>query len=451
MAATGSSRSPTPAEAAGGGLARLRGRAAAVHGGPAVLAALIAWNLGNYAFFLAAGRYLGPDDFGLAAALLAVTVIVSVPCNALQFGVARSVAAPIGAVDGVPSAVYRRAWFISLRAAPLIAVIAAAAILLAWLVDGDVPAGPLLLTVLVILPMGPLFLSLGQLQGERRYGPYAVTFALWGVPRPLFLIPLGLLGLGIYAAVGATALAVAVAATWGAAVTLQRLRATRAPDPGDWSVFARALPPVVVGLSSVAFLTNLDVVAAKLFLDGQDAGYFGAEAVLAKAVIVVPQAVSIVLLPRIAARRAAGGDTGRQLALAAVITLVVGGVVALICLPLGELITRIAFGEDYLPGAGLLAPLVMAATLLGLAIVLVTHHTARNDHRFVWAVGGVAILHVGLLTVLNGSGGQIVWADVIAGIAVVVIHEIIHGRGPDGLLRGLWLLAHPTRAVPAEP
>ena len=441
MAATGSSRSPTPAEAAGGGLARLRGRAAAVQGGPAVLAALVAWNLGNYAFFLAAGRYLGPGEFGLAAALLAVTVIVSVPCNALQYGVARSVAAPLGAVDGTPSAVYRRAWMLSLRAAPVIGAVAAAAILLARALDADVPAGPLLLTVLVVLPMGPLFLSLGQLQGEGRYGPYAVTFALWGVPRPLFLIPLALLGLGVYAAVGATALAVAAAATWGAAITLERLRATGAPDPADWSVFVRALPPVVVGLSSVAFLTNLDVVAAKLFLDGTDAGYFGAEAVLGKAVIVVPQAVMIVLLPRIAARRAQGGDTGRQLALAALITLVVGGAVALVCLPLRDLITRIAFGEDYVPGAGLLAPLVMAATLLGLAIVLVTHHTARGDHRFVWAVGGVAILHVALLIVLNGSGGQIVWADIIAGIAVIVIHEVIHGRSPDGLMRGLYLLA----------
>ncbi len=160
--------------------------------------------------------------------------------------------------------------------------------------------------------MGPLFLSLGQLQGEGRYGPYAVTFALWGVPRPLFLIPLALLGLGVYAAVGATALAVGAAATWGAAVTLDRASARPGrPTRRTGRVFTRALPPVVVGLSSVAFLTNLDVVAAKLFLDahrrrllrrggrprqGRDRRPPGRD--------------RIVLLPRIAARRAQGGDTG---------------------------------------------------------------------------------------------------------------------------------------------
>ena len=53
-------------------------------GGPAVLVGLVLWNSGNYAFFLLAGRRLGPDDYGVVAALLAVTLIVLVPSGALQ-------------------------------------------------------------------------------------------------------------------------------------------------------------------------------------------------------------------------------------------------------------------------------------------------------------------------------------------------------------------------------
>lgn len=410
-------------------------------GGPAVLAALVLWNLGNYVFFLAAGRALGPADFGLAAALLAVTVIVSVPGNALQYGIARSVAAPEEPHDGVPSAVYRRAWRRSLAWAAAAGAVATAGILAARAIDGDVPAGPLLVTLLIVLPMGPLFLSLGQLQGEQRYRGYAVTFALWGVPRPIVLAPLALLGIGVYAALGATAVALAAAAAVGAGLTAPRLAGPTPPAGPDWGTFTRALPAVVAGLSGVAFLTNLDVVAAKLALDAHDAGYYGAAAVLGKAVIVVPQALSIVLLPRIAARRAEGGDTGRILALAVVVTLAVGGLVALLCLPLADLITRIAFGHDYLPGSGLLAPLVAASTLLGLAIVLVAHHSARADHRFVWAVGGVAVLQIALLAVFHGSGGQIVGVNLAAGVAVLAVHEAIHGRSDDGIARGLVRLA----------
>lgn len=414
-------------------------------GGPAVLAALVAWNLGNYIFFLAAGRFLGPEDFGLAAALLAVTVIASVPGNALQYGIARSVAAPMEPVDGVPSAVYRRAWRRSLTIAAGLGAVGAAGIVAVGAFADGAPVGPLLLTLCVILPMGPLFLSLGQLQGEQRYRDYAVTFALWGVPRPIVLLPLGLLGLGVYAALGATVAALVIAAAAGAMLTAPRLAG---PLPGtghDWRAFTASLPAVVAGLSGVAFLTNLDVVAAKLALDADDAGYYGAQAVLGKAVIVVPQALSIVLLPRIAARRAEGGDTGRILALAVVITISVGGAVALLCLPLADLITRIAFGSDYLPGSGLLAPLVAASTLLGLAIVLVAHHSARADHRFVWAVGGVAALQVVMLILLHDTGGQIVLVNLLAGIAVLVVHEAIHGRSTDGIARGLVRLMRSGR------
>jgi O-antigen/teichoic acid export membrane protein len=419
----------------------VRARAAGVAGGPGVLAALVAWNTGNYVFFLAAGRFLGPADFGLAAALLAVTVIVSVPGNALQYGIAHSVAAPMEPGDGVPSAVYRRAWRRSLWIAPAAAAVVAVAILIGGALDSDAPVGPMLLTLLVVIPMAPLFLSLGQLQGERRYGNYATAFALWGVPRPVFLVPLALAGLEVSAAIGATALALVTAATVAAIMTAPRLAGPLPPRGPDWAAFTHSLPPVVVGLSAVACLTNLDVVAAKLALSSDEAGYFGAEAVLGKAVIIVPQALAIVLLPRVAARRVEGGDTGRQLARAVVITLAVGGVATLLCLPLGELITRIAFGSDYVPGADLLAPLVAASTLLGLAIVLVTHHAARRDHRFVWAVGGVAVLQVVLLLLIGTSARNIIWIDVIAGVAVLVVHEAIHGRDRDGIVRGLVRLA----------
>jgi O-antigen/teichoic acid export membrane protein len=414
-----------------------------------VLAALVAWNLGNYVFYLIAGRALGPEDFGLAAALLAVTVIASVPGNALQYGIARSVAAPAVALGGMPSAVYRRAWRLSLAIAGAAGAIVAVGIVAVGAVADDVAVGPLLLTLLIVLPMGPLFLSLGQLQGERRYRGYAVTFALWGVPRPLVLIPLALLGLGVYAALGATAAALVAAAAVGAFLTASRLRGPRDAPAADWRTFTRALPPVVAGLTGVAFLTNLDVVAAKLALADHDAGYFGAEAVLGKAVIVVPQALSIVLLPRVAARRAEGGDTGRILALAVVITLAVGGLVALACLPLAEPITRIAFGGEYVPGAGLLAPLVAASTLLGLAILLVAHHSARADHRFLWAVGVVAVLQVALLLMFHDSGAEIVVVDLVAGAGVLVAHELIHGGSDDGIARGLVRLVRGRSAPPA--
>jgi hypothetical protein len=49
----------------------------------------------------------------------------------------------------------------------------------------------------------------------------------------------------------------------------------------------------------------------------------------------------------------------------------------------------------------------------------------------------VALLLPVLFGALHGSGGQLVLADAIVYVVALAVHEVIHGRGPDGLLRGL--------------
>lgn len=58
-------------------------------GGAWVLVSLGLWNLGNFLFFVIAGRLLGPEDYGLVAALLAATLVVMVPASAFQYAIAR--------------------------------------------------------------------------------------------------------------------------------------------------------------------------------------------------------------------------------------------------------------------------------------------------------------------------------------------------------------------------
>ena len=431
----------------------MRARAAAVAGGPAVLAALVAWNVGNYVFFLAAGRFLGPADFGLAAALLAVTVIVSVPGNALQYGVAHSVAAPAEPADGVPSAVYRRAWRRSLWSPPRSPPSSRWRSCVAGALDADVPVGPMLLTLLVVLPMAPLFLSLGQLQGERRYGAYATAFALWGVPRPAVPDPAGARRPGGLrgdrrdrarprAPRPRVAAVMTAAPRWPA-----RWRRAGA----DWAAFTRSLPPVVVGLSAVACLTNLDVVAAKLSLSADDAGYFGAEAVLGKAVIIVPQALAIVLLPRVAARRVEGGDTGRQLALAVAhhARRGRGGGPAV---PAARrphhpdrLRRRLPAGRGPpRPARGGLDPARPGDR---------PRHPPRGAQRPPLRLGGRRgrrppgrPCSCSSATAPARSSGS----TSIAGVAVLVVHEVIHGRDRDGIVRGL-VAAGAARAASRRP
>jgi O-antigen/teichoic acid export membrane protein len=418
-------------------------------GGAWVLISLGIWNLGNFIFFVAAGRLLGPDDYGLVAALLAATLVVMVPASAFQYAVAREEGTVLATGGPGLGATYRAMQRRMLVWVPLALLAIGAVVVVAGLAAGG-PVGPMLATLLVVAPMIALYLSLGQLQAESRFRAFAVPVSMLGIPRPLALLALAALGMGVYAALVGSAVALLAAAAAGVWFTRARLRESGAADPARVRSAERALGPLAVGLAGIAVLTNLDVVVAKLALPDQEAGEYGAVSVLARSVVLVPQAVSIVLLPRIAARRAGGRDTGPLLGAAVGLTLAVGAVATLLAALLEEPIVRITYGEEYVDGAHLLAPLTGASTLLGAIIVLVNHHAGRSSDGYIWSVGLVALLLPVMFVPLHGSGGELILADVIVYIVALAVHEVIHGRGPDGILRGLLAPARGVRSRPAS-
>jgi O-antigen/teichoic acid export membrane protein len=406
-----------------------------MRGGALVMGALIVWNAGNYAFFLLAGRALGPSDYGLVAALLAATLVIALPAQALQFATARLIAAPPGGEARLADGIYDRAWRRCALVTPVLAAVACAVVIAAGLVDHDLPVGPLLLTVGLVVPLGFFFLVLGRLQGEERFDGFSVSFALWGAPRPLFLVVLVALGLGIYGALGATGAALLTALA--VAMLLTRApRAARAPSASEWRTFALPLLPVAVGLSGLGLLTNLDVIVARISLDPDAAGNFAAAATLGKAVFLVPQAVAFILLPRVAARTAAAGDTGMLVGLGVAVTLAIGGLASLALWWLAEPLLRITYGSDFTVSAGLLGGYAAAATLIGALIVVIIHHVGRSADRFVWAAAAIAVAQGALFLVLHGSPGAIIAADAIAGVAGLLLHELIFRRTGEAIVPG---------------
>ena len=412
-----------------------------------VLTALVAWNLGNYAFFLVAGRWLGPEDYGLVAALLAATLLVAVPVQALQFATARMVAAPPLGDAALAHGLYRRAWRRCAQVTLVLALAACAVIAALAAVTPDLPLGPLLVTVALVAPYGFFFLALGRLQGEERFGRFALSFALWGAPRPVVLVPLLALGLGVYAALGATGAAL-VAALSAAVWLAGPAPVGREPSSLEWGSFVVPLVPVVVGLSGLGVLTNLDVIVGKAALGAEEAGQFAAAATLAKAVFLVPQAVSFVLLPRVAARSAQARDTGVLLGVAVAVTLVAGGLASLLLALVAEPLLEITYGSEFTGSAGILGAYAAASTLIGALIVVINHHVGRSADRFVWGVAGIALLQAALFAAFHDSAEVIIAVDAAVGAGGILLHEVMYFRtreaiGP-GVVRALRL-AQTTR------
>jgi O-antigen/teichoic acid export membrane protein len=407
----------------------------AVGSGLQVAIGLGLWNLGNYAFFLIAGRVLGPADYGLVAAILSGVLVVQTPVTSLQTALARVV----GAYPTERSApVYRRALLVALRLTPPIALLACGAVALVAALRDDVPVGPLLAAVAILLPVAVFPLALGDLQGTHRFGRYAISMAAFGLPRPLALLALVGVGMGVYAALLGTAATTVVAAAVAVLFTADRLRAAGAApaDPALLRAMRVSLLPLLVGVSAVAVISNLDVIAAKLGLDPVEAGLFASAAVLAKTVFLVPQASTIVLLPRVARRHRAGRPTEELLALSTLAALALGGVATAVTLVAAEPIAVLTFGEEFRDAATILPQLTGAMTLAGVLLTLLYHQVALGSHRVVWVLAAATLALAAGLVAFHESAEQIVAVDAVVAAAALIAHEVVYARRGDTVVGG---------------
>lgn len=400
-------------------------------------ASIAAWSVGAFVFYLVAGRALGPEQYGLAAALQSVIVVVAVPVIALQWSAARCIASQGAGGRTAALATYRRGLAWGTGVACVLALIATGVVVGIALTGHDVPLAALILTSVAIVLHVPLLTAEGALQGSHRYVGLAWSYASSGVLRAPLLLLLLLAPIGnVNATVLAVAIAVGIGAAWAVGLTLPETRGVGRPPPEAWKAFTAPLPAIVVGLGGIAILQNTDVIAAKLSIGGAEAGLFGAAAVLAKGLLVVPQALTIVLLPRVAEQEARARPTGSFLAVGVLVMTVTGIAAMAVAAVIEEPVMSITFGAAFEPAASLLVPFLGATTLLGALLILVNHHVARSDHRFVWVVGGLAVIQIVLLVFFSTSAGLIITIDAAVAALGLVAHEIIYAGSDESILVG---------------
>ena len=279
--------------------------------------------------------------------------------------------------------------------------------------------------------MLPFFVAIGALQGESRYAGFGVSWALTGILPAPAMFPLLAIATGPAAAVvlgsGVAILVGLLLAMW---LTRHDLRISRAPSRATWERFTSGLGATIVGLFGFASLVPLGVVVAKLHLPPGEAGYYGAANTLGRAVLMIPQVVAIVLLPRVARRRTGDLPTGALLAIGAAATLAIGFAAAGSALVAGMPLITLTFGSAYEAAPTLLPQILAASTLIGVLLILVNHHVARSDHRFAWALAA-------LLIALGVTMNAIIAVD--AGVAVLglIVHEVIYRGTAESLVAGV--------------
>ncbi|WP_228539058.1 polysaccharide biosynthesis protein [Nocardia sp. XZ_19_385] len=294
-------------------------------------------NVAGYLLQVLASRWLGVAGFSEFASLLAVQLLCAVPALALQNVVAREL------VRGASVAALRR---LQWRCAVIVAVLAAALVPLVTLaLDVNV------LACAAALGAAPALVLLageqGILQGSNRFRQLAVVLGFAGIARVAPALVVLVLGGGTSAALGAAALGLAAAAVFARFVAgAPQIRAVLAEHT------VGVLPVIRAAQVQAALmaLSSADLIVVRMVLgDTDDASRYALGTVATKIAFWLPQAVGVVLYPRMAQPTHSARAIRDALAVLSGI-----GIVAVLGAALAAPLAPLFAGSDYAPIQGLL-------------------------------------------------------------------------------------------------
>jgi glycosyltransferase involved in cell wall biosynthesis/O-antigen/teichoic acid export membrane protein len=368
-----------------------------------LLIATAVLNGSNYLFHIVISRLLGPRDYGALASLLGTVLVISVPAGVVQTVVAKRVSVASLTDRAAADHFVARAMKGVGRAA-LVAL--AVCVLLAPVLAAFLRVG--LDAVLLLAPY--VYLSLlsavayGAMQGELRFLALSGVSVAGVVVRLLAGILFVRIGAGPTGAIAGTVLAqLAVLA-----VSLWLLRLPRGwwRERGSLEGLRGELGLATSALAMFWLLAEIDIVLARHFLPAAQGGIYSAAGFLARSLLFLPGAVSIVALPRFAAAHAGGNDVRRWLHAALRINALLLALAFPALVLLRGLAVDVTYGPRFHAAADLLPLLAGGTTMFALINVLVYFHIAIGSHASRIIAAGVA-LEVVAVALAHGSAYQI--------------------------------------------
>jgi O-antigen/teichoic acid export membrane protein len=392
--------------------------AAKLRGGGGVALAMLILNVTTYGFTIASAHILGPTDYGALAAWMNLLLVVNVGSLGLQATAARRLSSGEHDLDDVEPHLVRLT-LVSSAALGVVLLVLTPVINLTLQLDDLLMAALLGVSAVPLTLVGGLT---GILQGERRWGALSAVQICIGAPR--LVVGVALMTWRPEPRWGA--IAVAVTLVVPVVVGLHALR-HRHLRPGAKREGLRSLVLEMVHNSQalLAFfaVSNVDLIVARHTLDSHDAGLYAAGLIMAKAVLFLPQFVSIVAFPSMAS-----GESPRTFVMAVGAVVVLGAVATAATALLPGLALIFVGGSEYDDVRSKLWIFAVLGTLLACLMMVVYALLARGGQRSVYLTWAAlaAIIGFGLTAHTVGTLLSVV---ITVDAVLVVLLLIAHQRG----------------------
>jgi len=380
-------------------------------------AATLIGNGAAYALSMVAARVLVPAEFGAFGALLAILVIISTIGIAMQALAARRVAVATTDRAEVEGQALRLSLYLGI-------VIILGGILAAWPLS-VLFSIPILAVIFGIASLGFVVIgsaAMGVSQGREEHKRLSAGFIVNGAARAIF----GIAGvIAFHSVVGAT-LGILIGCAVGAFISY------RICCPGAWSHTigaggAAEFAHVAHALIVLFTLTNIDILLARIFLSENSSGEYSVGVLLAKIAFFLPNAIIIVLFPKMTT-----GNSRRTVYIATGLTAIVGLAITGFSLLFGDLVIRVLGGVQYVDlGLGTDAWLfALEGSAFALVQVLLYARLAAEDKRAAASVWIALVVLVAIIALWRHADVvQIVTTVVGVSLVLTLIGLILDWRG----------------------
>jgi O-antigen/teichoic acid export membrane protein len=382
-------------------------------------------NVLGYVYTILMGRMLGPIEFGILVAVQALFDLLAISGSAIRTIVARQVAAYEACQQRQDTC---HLWTASIWRTVLYT---GAVTLLFFLLRGPLmrflgipTAAVLIVAAMGLIPVMARALLGGFLQGLQWFTALGGLEMATGTLRVLVGVLLVSLGAGAAGAMAAQPTAAGIVAVFGLVWLGTRIRRGGATEL-DVAATAAAPPfeplPVVLSLFAFAALTQMDAILVKSFFSAQQAGQYAAAVTLGKIILMLPTAISTVLLPKATRAFTLRQDSGAIMWLSLALVAVPCGMLAGAYALWPEMILKVVLGSQYAVSGVVLGVLGAAMTLRALTNVWLNYFLSIRRNSFLYAMLAavaiqavwLALFHENLVQVVVGLMGTALLLNVV--------------------------------------
>ena len=360
-------------------------------------------------------RILDQADFGALGALLGLLVIIATLGISTQALTARRVSTATGTNrSDIEGQAIRLSVFVG-------AAIIAGALVVAWPIS-VIFAIPVVAVITGISSLAFVVVgsaSMGIAQGREEHTKLSIAFIANGVGRAIG----GIIGVVVLQSVTGVGIGILIGCAVGAGISY-RLICPRTFSSKLRDGISIEFGHVAHALIVLFTLTNIDVLLARIFLTEDLSGEYSVGVLLAKIAFFLPNAIIIVLFPKMTA-----GGSSRAVYLATGLTALLGLIITLVSIFAGDLVIGILGGSQYRDLGSEAWLFALEGSAFALVQVLLYARLAAQDRRAVLAVWGALVVLVTVVAVWrHDTVAEIVTTVVVVSLILTVVGLLLDRR-----------------------